>query len=98
MEYMIKRVDGEFVELPPDANDCSVFQPSGFQSSLVDGYEVCAVRIDGCVLSFSIEPPGIQVVLEEGDLSEERATEFLEALARELERGTSQTLSVVRYA
>ena len=95
MEFLIRRSDGDFVELPEGADSCAVFQAPGFSTRLVEGLDVCAVEFKHAVLTFSMEMPGIQVALQSGRLAEEEMRAYVEALARALEVGTSQRLEVV---
>jgi hypothetical protein len=96
VEFLIRRKDGAFVELPA-GSDCSIFRPAGFATTLIQGRGVCAVGLEESVVTFSVEMPGIQMVVE-GELPAPLAVNFAESVANRLESMTGQALEVVRYA
>lgn len=98
MEFLIRRVDGDLLELPPEATGCEVFQPPNLQTSLVDGFDVCAVQFETAVLTFSMEMPGLQISVGRGGLEETEAERFVEALRKHLETKTGQDLEIIRFA
>src|SRR5687768_11236135 len=79
MEYIICDVDGEEFNIPYQKWG-EVLRPKSFPSEIIAGWGALRLRVAGCEVSFSPEPPGTQIVFESSDIS----TEVADAIVREI--------------
>lgn len=63
MEYLIERADGEWFDLPY-ASYPDVLHPTTFPWQQVEGWGDHRIRVLGCDIAFSDEPPGLQISFE----------------------------------
>jgi hypothetical protein len=81
-EYLIRTTDDEEFDIP-SAKWGEVLRPKSYPSEIVEGRGALRLKIAGCEVSFSPEPPGMQIVFEGGDISREDA----DAIVREVLQG-----------
>jgi hypothetical protein len=93
IEYLIRRVDGEWFNEDPSLYAQSL-RPSSFGSEHIDGWGNWRIRCQGVEISFSFEDPGIQVSLEEG-LPRAIADQIVHEICDNIERVTGQKGRVV---
>ena len=66
IEYLIRRADGEWFDLPT-SQFAEALRPSSYPSERISGWGSHRIRTEGVEVAFSEEDPGIQVIFE-GDL------------------------------
>lgn len=97
MEFMISTRDGNWFEFPETCGP-EVFLPYEMNASVTANSEVANVLFQNCIFSFSLEEPGVQVVLKSGNIAIESALEFVEAVSKTIEMVTNQACEYVQYS
>jgi hypothetical protein len=81
-EYLIRTADGDEFDIP-QAKWAEALRPQSYPSEVIEGWGALRLKIAGCEVSFSPEPPGTQIVFESGDISPGEA----DAIVREIFEG-----------
>lgn len=97
MEFMIRTQNGDWFDFP-DTCGPEVFLPLGLEASVMADSLVAKVKYEENIFSFSMEEPGIQVVLESGNITQEQAIEFIGAVIKTIESSTKQLCEYIHYA
>jgi hypothetical protein len=95
LEFLIRRSDGEWFDLPPPSELSQVLKPTSVPSQPTPGWGTHRIKIPNGVISFSNEDPGIQVSFEEYTGSEEEATKIVEEILASIESATGQRGRIV---
>ena len=94
IEFLIRRTDGEWFDLP-FSSMAEVLRPSSFPSRQVEGDGDHCIEVGGCLIAFSYEDPGIQVTFESDVLSEAEASRIVDEVAERITDATGQKSRVV---
>ena len=97
MEFMIKTINGDWFQFPSSSGP-EVFLPQGLTATVETTSDSVNVKYNECIFSFSVEEPGIQVVLESGTMSISQATVFVEAVVKTVESAAQQECEYIQYA
>lgn len=92
IEFIIKRIDGDWFDFPPNSDP---YSPVSLPFQRVEGWNDGRIEIEGCIISFSYEEPGIQVVFE-GPILEKRATIIADQIRQQIERVSGQCAEVIQ--
>jgi hypothetical protein len=92
-EYLIRRADGEWFDLPASMSG-EALRPISFASERVEGWGDWRIRTEGVDISFSYEDPGIQVCIE-GELSKKLADQIADEIRQNIELVTGQKGRVI---
>lgn|GEM_PF-6820930 len=93
MQYLIRQLDDD--EFDISVSDYPlVLRPKSFESTLVEpsGYEIL---VENCLISFSPEPPGLQISFS-GGLSAKDADLIVNEILENLEEVTGNKGKVIR--
>ena len=93
MEFLIRRTDGEWFDLPKSAY-ASTLRPRSVPSEVIPGWGDHRIRVSGVEVSFSFEDPGLHVTFE-GDSPEAEAQRIVDEICRNLIEATGQQGVVV---
>lgn len=93
-EFLIRRTDGEWFDLPHDKL-LEILRPIRVCSRAIAGWGNHRIEVLGCELSFSLEDPGIQACFETGVVSEEQARLVASEVLESLTRATGQRGEIV---
>jgi hypothetical protein len=94
MEYLIERGDDDWFDLPVEAFP-EALHSNSFPWQRVAGWGDYRIRVLGCDISFSFEPPGIQIVFEGEDITGPQARRIVDEIARNVAAVTGQFAAVV---
>jgi hypothetical protein len=94
MEFLIKRTDGEWFDLPRSRFK-DVLRPTSIPSRPIQGWGDHRILIEDSEVSFSDEDPGIQVVFETGTFSAEAARRVVNEIAANITAATGQQSRVI---
>lgn len=97
LEFLIRRTDGEWFELPKEGFG-DILRPISVPSRQLVRRGVHAIEASGCEISFSFEDPGIQVVFESGEISEEAAAKLVSEIAANIAAATGQKSRVIQLS
>ncbi len=93
-EFLLRRTDGEWFDLPVDQFP-KVLRPNSVPSEPIQGEGEHRILVRGCEVSFSYEDPGIQVCFETGEISEADTANIAKEILRNIEEATGQSGKVV---
>ena len=94
MEFLIRRTDGEWFDLPWNRRS-EILRPNSFASRPIEGWGNHRIEVSGCEVSFSDEDPGIQVSFETGEISVETAEQIVKEISENITRVTGQGARVI---
>ena len=97
MEFIIKTNNGDWFNFPEDCGP-EVFLPFGIEANVKADSETASVKCGDAVFSFSMEEPGIQIVLESGEASETEVNDFVKAVMVTISNITKQECNYIQYA
>src|SRR5215203_7325022 len=93
-EYLIRTIDDEEFDIPyPKWSE--VLRPKSYPSKVIEGWGALRLEVEGCEVSFSPEPPGMQVVFESGDIPAAVADAIVQEILESAESFTGQKGKVV---
>ncbi len=95
MEFLIKRTDGAWFDLPK-GRFADVLRPSSYPSRLAQGWGDHRIEVNGCPISFSYEDPGIQVCFEGSGFPEDDALKVVNEIADSIMKATGQLARVIQ--
>ena len=93
-EYLIRQLDGEEFFLPYQ-NWRDVLHPSSFTSNAVQEPGVFYLEVEGCKVTFSPEPPGLQISFEDCDIPAEVADQIVKEILASVESFTNQKGKII---
>ena len=93
-DYLIRAADDEEFDIP-QAKWGKVLRPNSYPSEIIEGWGALRLKIACCEVSFSPEPPGIQIVFEGGDISAEDADAIVREIVESAESFTGQRGKVI---
>jgi hypothetical protein len=93
-EYLIRRTDGEWFDLP-ESSLSEILRPITVPSKPVPGWGNHRIDVEGVEISFSIEDPGIMIVIE-GELPDTTCGRVVEEVLANIEKATGQRGRTVR--
>ena len=94
MEYLVRCIDGEWFNL--HCNDFgNVLCPKTFSSKVIEGWGDHRIEINGCEVAFSYEDPGIQIIFESDEISEDIATKIVNEIYQNIVNHTGQKGKVI---
>jgi len=93
-EYLIRTIDEEEFDIP-QAKWGEVLRPKSYPSEVTEGWGALRLKIAGCEVSFSPEPPGTQIVFESGDISAEDADAIVHEIVESAESFTGRRGKVI---
>jgi len=96
MEFMIKTDSGDWFNFPKDCGP-EAFLPFEIEATVEANSEVALVKCFEVIYSFSMEEPGIQIVVDSGEPSETEANEFVKAVMVTISKITKQKCSYIQY-
>ena len=89
-EFLIVRTDGDWFDFRPEEYE-SVLRPKSFSSSPTKpDFGHYTINTDGLRLSFTFEEPGIQVVVEDGNIEEDQIHRIMIEILENIEQTTGQ--------
>lgn len=94
MEFLIKRTDGEWFDLPYKQFS-EVLRPNSIPSQPIQGWGDHRIVVGDCEVSFSYEDPGIHICFEKGTMSEELAQRVVDEIAANITAATHQQSEVI---
>ena len=94
MDFLIKRTDGEWFDLPA-SEFARALAPRTLGSEVIAGCGDHRIRVSGVEVSFSYEDPGFQVTFE-GEIPEADARRIVEELCLNIVEATGQQAVVVQ--
>lgn len=94
-EFLIRRTDGEWFNLPPPAELPKVLRPTSVPSQPTSGWGTHRIKIPNGEIAFSDEDPGIQVIFEGYTGTHEEATRMVEEILANIEAATGQQGRIV---
>jgi hypothetical protein len=92
IEYLIKRTDGEWFDLPAGSDP---YRPTTIPFKREKGWGDGRILVAGCVVSFSFEDPGIQVSFE-GKIDNSLADKVVDEVRQRIEQVSGQKGEVIR--
>jgi len=92
-EYLIKRADGEWFDIPA-SRAAEAYRPTSFAWERIEGWGDWRIRCEGVEISFSCEDPGIQVSIED-NLPPTVADQIADEIRQNIEHVTGQKGRVV---
>ena len=95
-EYTICDVDGEEFNIP-HREWSEVLRPKSYPSEVIQGWGALRLKVAGCEVSFSPEPPGTQIVFESGDIPVNVADAIVHEIVLSAESFTGQKGKVVPH-
>src|SRR4051812_46639316 len=93
-EYLIRQDDDEEFFLPYQSWK-DVLRPSSFPSKIVQEPGVFYLEVEGCRVTFSPEPPGLQVTLGDCGVSVEIADRIAQEILESIESFTGRRGKVI---
>ena len=93
-EYLIKRTDGSFLDLPKSSFD-SVLRPNSIPSEPVARWGDHRIKVPGCEIAFSFEPPGLQVIFQDPGFPQRIADQIVDEIRQNITRETGHECAVV---
>jgi len=84
-EYIIRTKAGEEFDIPL-AKWKDVFRPTTFDSNVIEGWGAVRLKVHDCEISFSPEPPGMQIIFECDDIDESTADLIVSEILSNVER------------
>ena len=96
-EYLIRRTDGEWFDLPIDKLP-TVLRPTSVLSEPIKGPGDFRIRILDAEVSFSYEDPGIQVSFESGTLSDVQTGQIVQEILTSITALTGQKGRIVQIS
>lgn len=97
LQFLIRRTDGPWFEIPDERFE-EVVRPHSVPSTPILGRDVYRIGVQGCELSFSFEEPGIQVVVESGEMTAELAKRLVDEISASITEATGQKSEVIQLA
>lgn len=97
LEFMIKRTDGQWFDIPDQAWE-GLYLPHSVPAEYVPGHGVPAIRVLGCGVTFSQEEPGSQVSFVRGSADETAARQVVDEILENIIRATGQAGEVVQIS
>lgn len=94
IEFLIRRTDGEWFDLPFDQLS-QVLKPRSVPSQPTPGWGTHRIKIPNGEISFSDEDPGIQVTFEDYSGSEEEALKLVGEILANIVSSTGQRGRIV---
>jgi hypothetical protein len=93
-EYLIRAADREEFNIHlskwPD-----VLKPRSYPSKVIQGWGLLRLEVLSCEISFSAEPPGIQIVFESGEIAPEVADQIVKEIVESAEALTGQQGEII---
>lgn len=93
-EYLIRQIDDEEFFIPYQSWR-DVLCPSSFPSNIVQESGEFYLDVEGCRVTFSPEPPGLQISFEECGVSAEVADQIVREILQSIESFTGRRGKVV---
>jgi hypothetical protein len=87
-EYLIRQLDDEEFTIPYQ-NWKDVLRPSSFPSNTIQQSGVFYLEVEGCKVTFSPEPPGLQISFEDCDISADVADRIVQEILSSVESFTA---------
>jgi len=94
LEFNIQPQTGGWFIFPQNINSCEIYQPLNYPSEIIEGKDVCWIKVLGCELSFSHERHGIHVVFESGIIAEEIALSIITSIGNRVATITKQPMVI----
>jgi hypothetical protein len=94
LEFNIQPRDGGWFTFPENINSCEIYQPLDYPSEIIEGKDICWIKVCSCELSFSYERHGIHVVFESGIIAEETALAIVKSIGNHVAAITEQPLVI----
>ena len=94
MEFLIRRVDGDWFSLPA-GRWAEIVRPTSFASRTLASENAHCIEVLGCEISFSDEDPGILVAFESGNIPSEIAEQIVNEICQNIVKATGQEGKVV---
>jgi hypothetical protein len=89
LEYIIRANDGEEFDIH-SSKWSEVLRPKSYESEVIEGWGLLRLRILGCEVSFSPEPPGTQIVFECENIERSIADAIVKEIVENSEAFTGQ--------
>lgn len=96
-EFLIKRTDGDWFDLPHNQLP-AVLHPNSVPYKTVPGWGCHRIEVLSCEVSFSDEDPGIAVCFENDRLPEVLAQKLTEEICQNIVNFTGQSGEVIQVA
>ena len=93
-EYLI-RADNDAEFDIPFSKFGDVLRPRSYPSKVIEGWGHLRIEVLGCEVSFSAEPPGMQIVFETGEISPDIADSIVREITESAESFTGQKGKIV---
>lgn len=95
--FLISGTDGDWFDLPKVGWE-EVYLPKSVAAEHVKGYDVPAIRVLGCDVTFSYEDPRIQLSFVRGTMDEETASRIVTEILDKITRATGRQGKVVQIS
>ena len=93
-EYLIRQLNDEEFFLPYQ-NWKDILRPSSFSTNVVQESGIFYLEVEGCKVTFSPEPPGLQISFENCDISAEVADKIVQEILASVESFTHQKGKII---
>ena len=93
-EYLIRQIDDEEFFIPYQSWG-DVLRPSSLPSNVVQEPGAFYLEVEGCRVTFSPEPPGLQISFEGCSVSAEVADQIVQEILESVESFTGQRGKIV---
>ncbi|MDQ3816897.1 MAG: hypothetical protein M3362_04280 [Acidobacteriota bacterium] len=93
-EYIIRQIDDEEFFIPYKQWK-DVLRPSSFVSNVVEESGCFYLEVEGCKITFSPEPPGLQVSFEDCSISAEVADQIVSEILASMESFTNKKGKII---
>lgn len=95
MEFIIRRVDDGYFDLPSDLFS-EVMHPNSLNFDVIQGWGNHRIKVQGCEISFSDEIAGIQVAFECSNFPIEQAEILIKEVCENIEKITGQPAEYIQ--
>ncbi len=94
LEYLIRQIDDEEFFIPYQ-NWKDVLRPSSFAFNIVQEANSFYLKVEGCRVSFSPEPPGLQISFEDCSLKADVADHIVREILESVESFTKRKGKII---
>ncbi|MDT4965777.1 MAG: hypothetical protein QOJ64_514 [Acidobacteriota bacterium] len=88
-DYLIRQLDDEEFSIPYQ-NQKDVLRPSSFPPNTIQQSGVFYLEVEGCKVTFSPEPPGLQISSEDCDIAADVADRIVQEILSSVESFTAR--------
>ncbi len=93
-EYLIRQIDDEEFFIPHQSWG-DVLRPASFPANIVQQPGVFYLEVEGCRVTFSPEPPGLQISFEDCSVAAEVADQIVQEILESVESFTGRRGKII---